>query len=279
MAASTSTTSYDIRACNRADFDRAKRWWAAGLGLKLTVVVVDVLFVFFSPTPWSAPLVVFLLGAVSEAVLLYFERLYGKAEALLRKLDARDLMGWDITPEELRDFIVDTPQKLRTTLQTAEEQYFASKESVGPKKTIEGVQESAWWSKHLAKTMAIICSLAAGLLVLSSLVTLLISINAVQGPDVLSNIAKIVASTLAVVFSLGLVNLIVSYYAFSTAADDIEKEAVSMRRAGVSDPVQAVKLMNDYHLARASAPPIPSWLWKRRGDDLNERWNNYHATM
>src|SRR5438270_3087463 len=32
------SAKYDIRACNRADFDRAKRWWATGLTLKLVVV-------------------------------------------------------------------------------------------------------------------------------------------------------------------------------------------------------------------------------------------------
>jgi len=248
------------------------------LALQFVLVVVDAVFVFLSPTPWWAPLIVFTLATVAEVTLLFFKRLYGEAEALLRKLDARKLLGWAITPEEVRDLIKTTPQKLCKLLQATEEEYFASKQPVGAKRTIEGIQESAWWSKELAGTMAIICAVVTSLLVVASLGLLWVSLNTVQGPDAVSSISKLVSSVLTVIFSLGLLNLAIDYRKFSVASDKVECLAAEMIKSKVDDEAQAVKLMNQYHLARASAPPVPSWLWRLRNQDLNTLWEQYRAS-
>jgi hypothetical protein len=43
------------------------------------------------------------------------------------------------------------------------------------------------------------------------------------------------------------------------------------------DIVQAIKIAHEYQLARMIAPLIPSWIWKRKRDDLNELWATYRT--
>ena len=279
-SAPTKPSPYDIRAISRAKFDRAKRWWAAGLGLKLLIVLADIAIVFLDTRSWIVPLVILIIGILGELALFNFNRLYGKAESLLRKLDGRDLMGWAIEPEELRDLIAETPQNLRRIVNHAEEEYFASNLTVGPARTVEGMQESAWWSKHMCRTMAVICSVVVLILVGTSILVLLFALNTVQPSQLATvpdNTSKIVSATITLIFSLGLLNLVFGYYDFGSTAAKIEQEAARLLRAGINDSGQAIKLMNDYHLARASAPPIPSWLWRMRNKDMNALWDRYKS--
>jgi hypothetical protein len=41
--------------------------------------------------------------------------------------------------------------------------------------------------------------------------------------------------------------------------------------------VDVLKLWQDYQLARASAPIVPTWIWKKREKKLNKLWLTYRA--
>jgi hypothetical protein len=55
----------------------------------------------------------------------------------------------------------------------------------------------------------------------------------------------------------------------------IKDSAEVLINAGQISEVQAVKLWQDYHLAREAAPIIPTWIWKCRQKKLNGLWDCY----
>jgi hypothetical protein len=200
----------------------------------------------------------------------------GSAEAILRKLDFRESFGWGISRDEMADLVVDCPARLRRSIPPPadEDRYFASHEDLGAAKALENLQESSWWSKHLAKRMGhIVLAVTIGL-ILASVIVLILSISTLKDFDTLTNIGRAVTAVLMLVLSLGLIRLTVSYFRFSKRAEQIEREAIRQLNA-CSDELEAVKTWHEYQVARALAPLIPSILWKQMNKDLNEAWLVY----
>jgi hypothetical protein len=268
---------HDPRKLCSALYDRAKFWWSIALLCRLGVFVISGLSVALSLISRQSPFLITGLAIVSELTLWYSDRFKNTADALLRKLDFRDSLGWPISKAEMSDLLAHSSTRLRVrlTLEGLGEQYFASAQDIGPKRALENLQESAWWNKHLAGRMGVYCLIATCVWIGGSIVILIASIETVKNFDTLSNIGRVVSSALALVFSLGLVRLTAGYYGFSRQAAHIEKHTEHLLDSGCDDKVQAIKVFHEYQLARATAPLIPSWVWSSMRANLNDLWKTY----
>lgn len=271
---------HDLRALSRALFDVAKHWRTAELVLRLSVLVVGAVVILLSILPKYAPFLIALLTAVAELCLLRSDAIKRTAESLLRKLDVQESFGWPISKMEVSDLLIQSPARLRNkfSMSGVQEQYFASQQEFGPRRTLENVQESAWWSKHLARRTGHYYLAATVILILVSLGALLVSIETIPNHNVLSNIGRVVTSTFMLVFSLGLIRFTLGYYRFGARAAQIEVLAGHLLESDGDDLVSAIKAMHEYQLARAVAPLLPSWLWKLMSDDLNSLWQAYRCS-
>ncbi len=177
----------------------------------------------------------------------------------------------------MSDLIVDCPARLRRRIPPQnDDDYFASTEVAGSSRALDNLQESSWWSKHLARRMGhLTFGITIGLTV-ASLTVLLISINSVQSFDTLTSIGRVVTSGLILILSLGLVRLTVGYYHFGKKAEQSEREAIRLLTSD-SDELAAVKAWHEYYVSRAEAPLIPSLLWRYMNKDLNELWRAYRT--
>ncbi len=90
-----------------------------------------------------------------------------------------------------------------------------------------------------------------------------------------AGVVKIVTSSLLFILSYGLLRFAVGYFRFSAKAESVKEKAESLLASGNSDQIQAIKLWQDYHLARAAAPLIPNWTWRLREKKLNALWRDY----
>jgi hypothetical protein len=257
--------------------ERAKRWWGATAVIRICAVILGGLSVLVFPKFKSAAVIVFILYIASEFATWRSDAFKSSAQAILRKLDFGDSFGWVISREEMSDLIVNCPARLRRRIPPqVDDDYFASSESAGPKRALDNLQESSWWSKHLARRMGhITLSTTLGLVVIS-VVVLLISINSVQSFDTLTSIGRVVTSALMLILSLGLLRLTVGYYGFAKRAEQAERDAIRLLN-GDDDSLEAVKAWHEYQVSRASAPLIPTSLWKYMNADLNEAWQAYRT--
>ena len=271
---------HDARVLARELYDIAKGWLAVSLLCKLLAFMVGAVAIFLSAFSQQAPFFVAILSAAAELLVLRSDTYRGIAEAVRRKVDLQESFGWNISRAEMSDLLVKTPSKIRKRIetQTSSEPYFDSKEATGPRRALENTRESAWWSKHLAERIGQIYLIVMITLVAISLVVLIISIQTIQNFDVLSNIGRIVTATVMLIFSLSLIRMTIGYYKFSQISARIEEQAEQLLNNGSNDSVQAVKVMNEYHLARATAPMIPTWVWKWMRNDLYELWKSYRSS-
>jgi hypothetical protein len=243
---------------------------------KFSIVLLGTLVIWLSVLSKLTPFIVFLLTIMSEWLLWRSDSAKAIAESLLRKLDFRDGFGWDISKAEMSDILARTPAKLRGKIQPEgrREDYFASKDEHGPKRALKNIQESAWWSKHLAEKMGQYTFAFTVVCVVGSLFIHGVSLSTVANLDALSGIGRVVTSVLMLLLSLGLIRLTLNYYGFSRKAQNAEERASELLKYGFGD-MEAVKVYNEYHLSRASAPLIPDQVWKWNQKHLNELWEEY----
>jgi hypothetical protein len=276
MANRANSPQYDPRVLDRALFELSKKWWLLALLCKLVVFVVSVVVILAGVIPQIAPFVTVVLSIAAELLLWQSNRTKGTAEALLRKLDSYDSFGWPISGAEMSDLLATVPSGVKARLSNqVNGKYFASGEDPGPIRAVEDVQESAWWSKHLAARCSRICLWTTCIAVSTSIVLIVVSIETIRDFDVLSSIGRVVTSTIALIFSLGLFRLTVGYYDFSRKSARVERETDQLLRHTGLDSIQAVKLAYEYQLARASAPLIPTWIYDSMRSEFNELWARY----
>lgn len=279
VESNNSQFKHDPRALSRVLADSAKRWWGVAIGLKLGGFIIGCLVILFSLIPLQAPFIIAVLSIGSELSIWYSDRIRATAEALRRKLDFSDSFGWSVSKAEMSDLLLQVPRHLRNTMpaQGTDDPYFSSKASRGIERALDNLQESAWWSKHLAMSMGHICLAMTCIAVFGSIAILVISIETIRDFDVLASIGRVVTSALVLVFSLSLIRLTYGYYNFHIKASRSEDIARGLLEAKSAEQVQIIKQMYEYQIARAAAPLIPTWLWHARRAELNELWNEYRV--
>jgi hypothetical protein len=270
---------HDPRKLCNAYFSLAKGWWGAALFFKACVILVSAVVIWFSILSKASPFLALSLALASEWFAWRSDRAKSIAETLLRKLDYRDALGWEISRAELSDVLARSSGKLRRRIPPEDhgENYFASSESVGPVRALQNLQESAWWSKHLAEKTGRYTLAGTTVATLGSLLILVTTVGTLQNFEVLASVGRVVTAVLMFAVSLGLVRLTLGYYDFGQRAHRTEQRATEFLRGGCTE-IDAIKLYNDYHLDRAVAPLVPDRVWKWTRDQLNELWDNYRAT-
>ena len=268
-------------------FRRCKQFWAAGLLGKASVFAVGAVVVLYPEHGKAFAITALLLGICSEAAIWYSDRWKSRADSWQRKLDFENSLGWRIGNAELVDALARYSGSLEALLADPKGSYFASTESPGPKRALENVRESSWWSMNLAEVMGWFFVVLIAAIIVGCVLLLNASIESVlpaavnpgatpKSVEVVSaGVVKIVTSSLLFILSYGLLRFAVGYFWFSAKAESVKEKAESLLASGNGDEIQAIKLWQDYHLARAAAPLIPNWAWRLRERKLNALWRNY----
>jgi len=265
------------RSLCQAYFSLAKRRARYAFVCKILIFAVGILAIFIPQVAPITPLFVLVLAIAAEFLSRRSDTHKGKAEAWLRKLDGLDSFGWQISDAELSDLLVQSPIKIDNLVieEALQQAYFASQETQGTRRALENLQESAWWSKHLTERMWQYYAFATALLFILSLIILLVSIYVFDDKNILSSVGRIITSTLILTVSLNLSRSILNYQSFSLKSGNIEATANSLLRNSALQESEVIKLWSEYHLARSSAPIIPTWLWNTMRDRLNTTWMQY----
>ena len=276
----------NFRALSQYYFKFTKRWWMSTWCLKVAVFVIGLGAVFFPNISIYVTIFVGLLSFVSEICSIQSNNNKGTAEGFLRKLDLRDSFGWEISSIEMADAAAKLSKKAKEqfSFSNNSDEYFASMETTGWKRAMHNLQESAWWSKHLAESMGKYCLALTIILAVISILTLIFSSLLISSsqPQITvaeqtTNVNRVVISLLLFINSLGLIPLTINYFSFNRKAEKSERLATELLKSDSDNISQAIKAFNEYHLARAAAPLIPTLLWNRKNDALNEAWKEFVA--
>ena len=255
-------------------FDHSKHLLGYSIFTRILVYLLGIIVLVFIPTFQQLPFLVAIFAMIAELLQWRSEYIKSIAESLLRKFEYHDGFGWPILKLEISDILARVPVNIRKSIpsQDPDYQYFESKEVVGPKRVIENLIESAWWSKHLSETAIHVFLTITLLTIIGSFAILIISIETVQNYSILTNVSRIVTSTLLLLFSLRLIRNTVDYYSLNRKAGQIETKANDILQSQNFDKDKILKVLIEYQFVRNSSPLIPTWIWKARRETLNDLW-------
>jgi len=263
----------ELQALYRALDRSAKAWWSSSLTLKFCGFAVGILAIL--PVPQEpVPFLVAGFALLSELCGYRADSVKSSAQALRRALDVYDSFGWEPSAADLSDLFVRNPGSFKTPTSADMEAYFASAEPPGTTRALQNLSESAWWTKHLAESMALICTVILVLAALSAFSILIAVVQTTQSHGVQVNVARIVTAFLMFLLSLGIVKLILGYRGLAARASKCEIASLRLQQLP-SNELDAFRALYDYHIGRAVGPLIPTWIWKWRKRELRQAWAQF----
>jgi hypothetical protein len=256
-------------------FSRAKSWWGISLGAQVVASLAGALSVLIDRASSEVALGVGLAAVLGSAGLWRSESLRHRAELLLRHFELEDAFGWIVESKILADNLSKAIPLAAKAATRAQEQggFFASDQPAGPIRALDNLRESAWWTQQLAWFMGQVTAVGAAALGLLALWSLLIAANAVGSNPL--QVSNVVTAVIALVFAGNLVRLPIDYFGLSADASEYDQKSSELIRSGNVTERDALRLLSDYQLTRATAPLIPDWAWRARRQSLNTIWNTY----
>jgi hypothetical protein len=255
-------------------YDKAKWWAGSAIALQAGLFVAGVVAIFLAEFTLSYPWIALPVALVAALISGRASKFKGMAERAKRQHEY--LAGFGVVPS--RGMLADLRVSLGRELPAETDRLlrkgitYSSGKPPGPERVLENLGESAWFTKHLADWCA--CALRALFVgtVGIAVALLLLSATSLSGTPVGIVAAKFVAATLIFLISIGTLRSWLAYSALSQKAGDVDVEADRLLTTDKADAFEAQRLLAEYQLARASAPLVPTWVWRLRRDFLNKNW-------
>ncbi len=258
---------------NRA-YDRAKRWAGAWLILQGMLFLGGVVAVFWPAATLSYPWVAVPLALIGVEITGRASKYKSLAETAKRHHEV--VVGFGISPS--RTQLADLRQSLQNEMSPEADALlkkgitYASSEPVGPRRALENLCESAWFTKHLANRCVI--WVAATVIISFTIVLSLLLWSAATLGGAAGGViaAKSVAATFTFLISVGAIRSWVAYAKLSQKAKEIDTEACRLLTTDAPSTFDVQRLLTEYQVSRASAPLIPTWVWKIHRSSMNADW-------
>lgn len=261
-----------IRLLAAAQFKEAKRWWFWANVSRLLVIIVTVVSLLWKEWLgwiWVLPVI---LTVILSLLQWRADILQGKAEALKRKLEFQDGLGWKISEKEKADLILEVSNTVKKAGFGKEDlPYFDSRQEVSARRAVENLNQSAWYTKHLARKMSgflfTLSAISLGLFVLT-----LVVFHSLPFQRWEATVGRILVTVVALLVAYGYLRIGFQYRSLSSQAERANESASRLLELETLTEIQAIRILHEYQIARAIAPLIPDWLWRRNKTELNNLW-------
>jgi len=263
-------------------FRKAKRWYLGYLACQFCVLAFAVMFILVQVDPNFVAVIGFLTILGTEYLRWKSDYWKSQGEWAKRKWEVADGLGGPLHGEDIADWLAARPRGFLTNVTSDEMRgsEFDSHRPKGPVRVIENTRESAWWSKHESRRMVALLATALVVVIVGAFVALTLSIASLnraevkQSGSLVQNVGGIVCSVLAFVVSINLIRLLVDFHMFAVGAEDVFRRCDRALELPNLGEREALSIMHDYQTARNSAPLLPTFIWRLRGNHLREQWTH-----
>jgi hypothetical protein len=269
----------DVRSVSKALFALAKA--ASNLALlgEITAMGLGAWFAFARVPEWQNIPVLAALALLTFYLHGMADRWKEQADGMLRLLDVVDGLGTRIPPRSRADILAEISDGViwLAGLRPAPNEYFASLTPGSPRRLVENMRESAWWTMRIGRSAEAMQKLWVWLFGLLGVCVLVVEAlrpgGTQQGLSGFLTTPSFVIAVLLFLFTSGPYRRIGEYRAFHEAAKDIDARAERMLDAPERITEAAARqLAADYHLARKGSPLLPGFIWSMRQRKLNRLW-------
>jgi hypothetical protein len=264
-------------------FRKAKQWYAGYVLCQLLVLAFAVASIFAQVNPNLSALIAFLGVLATECVRWRSDVWKSEGEAAKRKWEIADGLGVAVDGSYIADWLAAKTKGFLSDVAAAEIQgsEFDSTRPVGALRAIENTLESAWWSRHLSRRMAVYLSVILLVVIVAALIALTFSIAALksstaqQSGAVVQNVGGILCAVLVFVFSINVVRLLADFLGFATETKEVLGRCTGILKSSALTERDALAIVHEYQTARNSAPLLPTFVWKFHGKHLREQWQRF----
>jgi len=257
----------------RAEFEAAKRCakFAAACDWGAATVAITALFVTFGIGLYSLAIAGLSFGAGAVYFRAQVSAKKNAAEKGRRAVVVAFGLGKPLQGKELSD--------LRTRFSVSEAQakawedadYYDSKEPPGPRRLLEMVQESAFWTTCLYRQSARRSWLFSALFALVSIGFLLVIVT-IPSTEWRIKLAQASFLIVALLLARDHVGRSLAFMSASAEADAIDHRAEGLLAQASPDNDEALITVGDYNCIVESTPLVESGLYRRQRDQLSLVW-------
>lgn len=255
-------------------YDTTKFWAGLGISLQVFLYAAGVAAVFEPRITPKYPPVALPLALAGVLIGTKAGKCKSLAEKLKREDEYCDGFGKPPSGPRLANLGVEFPKALKPEFDglLILGITYDSSQPCGPRRALENLVESAWFSQHLSAACATILGYLFYGALSFSMWLLYVCATDLAGTPAGEAGAQGVAATLLFLISVGLYRNFSGYRSFSQRSEQADADARRMLSASDPDQRDAMRLIAEYQVARAGAPLIPTWVWKIQRNNLNRQW-------
>ena len=262
---------------------KAKQWYLGYFFGQIAVLAFAIIAILLNLNPNLSAVFAFIALLAIECLRWRSDYWKAEGDAAKRRLEVTDGLGLPVDVAQVADWMAGQSRGFLDDVTSDETKgsVFDSETAPGPRRLVENTQESAWWSKHLSRLMAVYLgfTIAAVLFgVFCALTASIAGLNASSVPQsgaLVQNVGGIVCSVLMFVFSVNLVRLLVEFCNFFSGTKSILVRCETNLKLQEIEERFALQLLHDYQIERSLAPLLPTFIWKIHGDHLREQWTHF----
>jgi len=271
-----SKQNLNLNGLKKGEFEIAKKWWSYANCFNAAIVMLGLIASI-------CPSFAFVSALLSTClIVLYFfaqwisDNAKNTGEWALRQFEMWDGIGWTVDKKTLSDVLINVAKNVRETFDEDDSrQYFDSKKDASPKRLVENIMQSAFYSKHQLFFIAKIIFALSALILIASIFTAVIAIQIKSGGQ---NLSYLLLTAVQLVVSTGYLRMGINYWQFANDAKDVENRACALAGKQTVKDIDAIRLAIDYQIARSSSPLIPGWVWQYKQQILNELWEKHRLS-
>jgi len=272
--------SKELEGLAKLLFDRSVLLRYSALGIEVAAGLLAAVVSFVHPqvtVTYFFAVIGFVMLAIAYALKIFFSKTYDVAETMRRQAVFVNGLGWDIDGilfSEWRRIAGDTLVTKNNT-SPLEDDYYATKEDVGDLKLLEMIQESAFWTRHLYKSIAfymwIIVIFALSLVV----AVFVFTSSVVVSPDSSQNIVYVLFLLMPILLTVDVLNWALKLGSVGSAIQSIEENLERLKERNDYETQDLLRLVSEYNCQLVQGFPIPNWFFSMKHNHIQKLWNHH----
>ena len=251
-------------------YNRAELYWWISLALSLGIPLATFATIIFKIP--EIQVTIGFIAVLSPFGVVWLREIAGdksiKADRCRRSILYADGLGHDIAPEELLRIKACT---LNGNIKAAdfEKPYYDSRYDPGPKRLIDIVKQSAFFTSHLAEIVSGYLTRILIVLGIALIAIVYFGLPKLAGSQNLALIAKSATIIISTLYAGDILWLKLKYSDLHRESESTITQSAAMIQRQELTESEAFRLVEEYHLTINLNPPIPNYVYKKHAQRLN----------
>lgn len=267
----------ELRQLSKLSFDRAVKFWYWAILIEIIAgVTALIMSILATSLGWNIffAILAFTLLATSYYLKIRFEAVYDAAETMRRQSVFTEALGWPISSTQFSEWRLKAGIKMLAKLEQTgvDENYYATKEGMGPRRLLLMSQESAFWTRHLYEYLSlwVWITFIVSLVLFAAVITLT-STDFFQRTVALK-IVYAVYLLMPLVLSVDVLRWALRLGRLKKSIRQIEDNFETLENGTELKVEEVLRLVAEYNCQVVAGFPTPTWFFRCYAKQITKLW-------